>query len=349
MKKRLLFVIPSLCEGGAEKSLLTLLSLMDYEKYEVDLFAFNPTGMLAEMLPENVNVLNLPKDYITSRLPLIKSFFTFALRGKFKLAFYRFRYSQILRKYSYTNKAEQYAWKYLTKFLPVFDNKYSVAIGYLEKTPNYFIVDNVRAKSKIAYIHSDYEKLEVDADFDNRYFAKINWVVTVSKVCAESLIKIIPAIKSKTTVIENIILKEEIERLSMSSPLFEGEFAGKILLTVGRISREKGIDLAVEACKTLLVDGWQVRWYHIGTGDLQEEIQSMIDANGLKNSFILLGKKKNPYKYMAQCDIYVQPSRFEGKSIAIEETKALAKPIVATRFSTVVNQIEDGITGFIAD
>ena len=120
------------------------------------------------------------------------------------------------------------------------------------------------------------------------------------------------------------------------------------ILTVGRMSPPKGIDTAVLACAELIKRGYDVKWYHIGRGEQEEEIRSLVKDNRLESNFILLGEKENPYPYMRECDIYVQPSRFEGKSIAIDEAKCLAKPIAVTAFPTVFDQIEDGVNGIIA-
>ncbi len=267
MKKKVMFVIPSLESGGAEKSLLTLLSLFDYEKYEVDLFAFNPSGMIKDMLPDQVNLLDLPTDYIISKLPLHKSVLSFLKRGKIRIAIDRIKYSMVLRKYGYSNKAEQYAWKHMKKFLTLQQKKYDVAIGYLEKTSNYYVVDMVNSNTKIAYIHSDYEKLNTDKSFDKKYFEKTDFTVTVSQSCSESLKNNQPSVAGKIRVIENIVSKETILDLSKEGKGFERNDSNTIILTVGRLSKEKGVDLAIEACKLLLVDGYKIKWYHIGDGN----------------------------------------------------------------------------------
>ncbi|HZJ77346.1 MAG TPA: glycosyltransferase [Clostridia bacterium] len=349
MKKKVMFVIPSLESGGAEKSLLTLLSLFDYEKYEVDLFAFNPSGMIKDMLPDQVNLLDLPTDYIISKLPLHKSVLSFLKRGKIRIAIDRIKYSMVLRKYGYSNKAEQYAWKHMKKFLTLQQKKYDVAIGYLEKTSNYYVVDMVNSNTKIAYIHSDYEKLNTDKSFDKKYFEKTDFTVTVSQSCSESLKNNQPSVAGKIRVIENIVSKETILDLSKEGKGFERNDSNTIILTVGRLSKEKGVDLAIEACKLLLVDGYKIKWYHIGDGNWGNKVKKMIEESNLIDTFILLGLRSNPYPFIASCDVFVQPSRYEGKSIAIEEAKVLGKPIVCTAFSTVHDQIEDEVTGFISE
>ncbi len=113
------------------------------------------------------------------------------------------------------------------------------------------------------------------------------------------------------------------------------------MLTIARLSAEKGVDLALETCEALLREGIRVKWFMIGDGPDKAVLTARIRERGLENAFVLLGRTHNPYKYLAHCDVYVQPSRYEGKSIALEEAKLLAKPIVATAFSTVRDQLED--------
>ena len=161
--------------------------------------------------------------------------------------------------------------------------------------------------------------------------------------------KFFPEIKERIVKIENISSPEALKKFSVGVP---EEYAGadkKILLTVGRFSPQKGYDTAVDAAKILKDNGAAFKWFAIGKGELKKQIEEKIEAYGLQEDFILLGEKSNPYPYIQGCDIYVQPSNFEGKSIAIDEAKAFSKPIVATKFSTVFDQLSDGETALLAE
>ena len=348
MKEKLLFVTGSLGEGGAEKSLVSLLRHLDYERFDVDLFAFKPEGLTASMIPHQVRLLQLPEDYIKFCLPLTKSILSFLKQGRPGLALARLLYSARLRKTPFQNINEQYAWRYLARSLPRNVAPYSAVVAYLEKTPCYYVIDKTQARRKILYLHTDYRKLGADPEFDAKYYAAADAVVAVSPACAAGLKEYFPSLAEKIKVVENIIDAAEIRRMAGQGGADECEPGGIALVTVGRLSREKGIDTAVEACEMLVIDGFPVTWYHIGSGETEVEIRRLIREKGLERSFVLLGAKANPYPYIARCDIYVPPSRYEGKSIAIEEAKALAKPIVATSFSTVASQLTDGFDGLIA-
>jgi len=348
MKKKLLFVTGSLGEGGAEKSLASLLGHLDFDRFDVELFAFKPVGLTAPMIPERVRVLPLPGDYQAFCLPLVKSVAAFLTRGRFALAWARVLYSAQLRTSASRAVNEQRAWKYLSRSLPRNGCGYDAVIAYLEKTPCYYAIDKTDAKRKILYLHTDYKKLGADPAFDAKYYASADFVVAVSPSCAAGLKDSFPSLVAKIKVVENIIDAAEIRHLAWEGSTGEIVFEGTALITVGRLSREKGIDTAVEACSLLVIDGFPIKWYHIGSGDEEGEIRRLIKEKSLEDTFILLGAKTNPYPYVARCAVYVQPSRHEGKSIAIEEAKALSKPVVATSFSTVASQLTDGFDGLIA-
>ena len=348
MKKKLLFINPSIGIGGAEKSLQTLLSLLDYDKYDVDLIMFRPEGALLDLLPPQVRLLDVPEIAKVFCKPMKEACIGLLKQGKFGKLLTRIRFFNVIRKEEAPRKKVQYSWKYLKKVYETLPTEYDVAIAYLEGTPIYFCADMVKAKKKIGYIHNDYKKLDMDDAFDNAYFNAFDYLVTVSKECAASLRDSFPAHKDKVRVVENILAPEAILRRAEEEADFGDDFQGLRLLTMGRFEPQKGYDLAIEACKQL-ADKVDFRWYALGDGTLENEIKAQIQSAGLQDRFILLGTRLNPYPYIRACDIYVQPSRFEGKSIALEEAKALHKPILTTAFSTVADQITDGVTGSVAE
>ncbi len=349
MKKKLLFIIPSMDFGGAEKSLHTLLSLIDNTRYEIDLFLFRAEGGLLATLPETVRLLPHSDSYRMFTKPIGEALGFLIRRGKCFLAAERLLYSYALRRSDKIRMAEQLAWKHLAHALPAPDVVYDAAIAYLEGSSVYYCVDKVRAKKKLAFIHSDYEKLEINADFDRSYFEKLDNLITVSDTCADIINKAFPSLKKSVCVIENITSPAVIRERAEQGQSYADSFKGLRLLTVGRISEPKGIDIAVEACAELCREGYDIRWYVLGDGDMRAAVEQLADKLGIADRFILLGVSDNPYPYIKNCDIYVQPSRFEGKSIAIEEAKCLEKPIIVTRYTTVSTQIEDGKTGLIAE
>ena len=350
-KKNLLFVIPSLSAGGGEKSLVNLLTQIDYEKYHVDLFLFNHQGLFMDFLPQQVNILPLPDLYNLFSLPFSQSLQGLVKKGKFSVAMSRIFFTLKNRTITDISKREQYSWKYLAKSLKSLEKKYDAAIGFLEKTSTYFCVEKVNASKKIGWVHIDYDKLGMDPNFDLHYFENLNRIVTVSEECANIFSNRFPNQQNKVEVIYNIVSPKVIRQMASqeTTDLYKKGKNETILLTVGRLHYQKGLEIAIESCRKILDLGYNIRWYVIGEGEEREKLTRLIKEYNLEHHFFLLGLKANPYPYIKQADIYAQTSRFEGKSIALDEAMILGKPILVTNFSTAKDQIQHGKTGVIVD
>ncbi len=348
VKKRILFVIPSLRSGGAEKSLITLLSLFDYEKYDVDLLCFRQDGLFYDKIPSQVNVIKDTEDYEMFDGDAKSAIIYFLKKGKLSSAIDRIKY---IRSYKETDETlkERLMWRLLKKQLPEVCEEYHCVIGYLEGNASYYAADYKNAKKRICYVHSDFKKLGLNKTLSREAFEKSDVIVTVSSACAESLADEFPEMNKKIVVIENITSPKILKAEAKDEEPFEKNGGVHNILTVGRFSPPKGIDLAVKASAILKQKGYSFKWYHIGTGALKEEIEALISSLGVNDEFILLGERANPYPYIGNCDIYAQTSRYEGKSIAIDEAKCLCRPIVTTNFTTVADQIENGVNGLVCE
>lgn len=344
MKKKLLFVIPSLRCGGAEKSLVTLLQLLDNTRFDVDLLLFRREGLFLPQVPQWVRVLDAGADYAAFDSDLKTGLRTFLRRGKWISAIRRVRYGRALRKNANRNLPR--TWKILSRTLPKLSG-YDAAIAYLEGTATYYVVDRVQAKTKIAFLHTDYERLLGIRGMDDVYYRKIDRLIGVSENCTAKAEDVFPFLRGKTATMHNLIAPAVLHAMADTDEPFLQDGVPN-LLTVGRLSEPKGVDLAVDACALIRQRGLRLRWYHLGAGEMQREIESLIEKRDVRDCFILLGERENPYPYFKQCDIYIQPSRFEGKSIAVDEAKCFARPIVVTDFGTVRDQIADGVNGLIA-
>lgn len=351
MKKNLLFVMPSLSAGGGERSLVNLLSQMNYEEYNVDLFLLSHEGIFMDLLPEEVKVLPISDTYSRFTQPLLSSVRQFISSGSAALAYSRMMFSLTNHTPKEVGLKEQGSWKYLSSSLNKLNKKYDAAIGFLEKTSIYFCVEKVDAVKKIGWVHNDYDKLGLNPEFDIDYFEKLDHIVTVSDECANILKKRFPKQNHKVNVIHNIVSPKVIKHLANKekTDVYNRKQGEIVILSIGRLHAQKGFELAIKTGRKLIDNGWSFQWNIIGEGDEREKLTELIAANGLKNHFKLLGLKPNPYPYIKQADIYAQTSKFEGKAIAIDEAKILNKPILVTNFSTAKDQIKDGIEGIIVD
>lgn len=347
-KKKLLFVIDSLIIAGAEKSLINLLSAFDYSKYQIDLMLLSHTGGFFTQLPQNIKVLKNNEDWNIFCSPLFKSVKCFLTRGEISLAYNRIMFAIKARLAGNKQKRIQRLWKYMSPSLTENRKKYDAAIAYMEKFPVYTVVEKVNAAIKIGWIHIDYKSYGLDKKFDYPYLSKLDHIVTVSEQCSIVLKDVFPTLNDKILVIENIIYPELINKMAEETCELSN-MKKKVIITIGRLTYQKGIDMAIEAAKMLIDSGYDFNWYVLGEGEEYHKLKSMIVRYGLENNFFLLGIRSNPYPYIRNCDIYVQPSRFEGKSIAIEEVKMICCPIVVTRYPTVNNQLIDNFNCVMTD
>lgn len=339
--KKVLFICSNMGVGGFQKSLVSLLRCFDYQKYEVDLLLFNPTGIFMNLIPEEVNVIPpvIDPDYFLSAKEAV-----IAMIGKKQYG------KALLRLISgiawcYDKSVGAYI---MVKGVPKLKKKYDVAVDYNGQQLLYYLIDKVLADKKISYFHSDYKKWHYYERMDRKYYGKVDAIVTVSDNCVKSLREVFPEYSEKTYCIENIVTDATVNLFHATENVL-GDYTGKKLVSVGRVCTDKGFDFACKALRLLINDGYDVRWYEIGPVEDQQNCESWIRKYELQENMILLGATDNPYEYMREADIIVHPSRFEGKAVAVEEAKILKKPIVVTNYSTVDDQIIDGKSGLIVD
>lgn len=347
MKKNLLFVINNLNCGGAEKALISLLETIDYSVYNVDLFLFKHEGLFFNKIPAQVKLLKEPFGYQYFDMSIKAAIIECVKKGRLDIVLSRICAGYVFNTEKNRARCEQRVWKYLSKSLSKINKQYDTAIGYLEKNPIFFCIDKVNAKKKIGFIHNDYDKLGMDPKFDMEYFSLLDNIVTVSEECANVLKQRFPMFKQKVEVMYNIVSPNIINKLAQAE--VNMNYKDIKLMSIGRLNYQKGFDMAIEACKLLVSKGYKIKWFVIGEGEDRAKLEKMIKENNLEGIFVLLGMKENPYPYIREADIYIQPSRFEGKSIAIDEAKILHKPIIVTNFSTAKDQITNKVNGLIVD
>ncbi len=349
MKKKLLFVIESLMLGGAEKSLVTLLNLVDYSKFDVDLLLFAQGGAFQQFLSKQVNLLPVPEYFIYNEIPWSKLFHKIK---KPKMLFAQVRYSVALRtgKHNHSEKAVL-LWKACRNCFKEMEQDYDVAIAYSQGVPTFFVAEKVRAKKRAAWINATYIPYGRYLDFITSMYGLFDYINGVSDVIAEKIQSTFSIPGEKITVIKDILDdKFAIKMAGMSSNVqFEMTNLKTNILTVGRLDAMKGYPLAIDAAKLLKDAGVLFKWYVIGDGMLRGQLEERIKLLGLEDDFILLGSRSNPYPYFQACDLYVQTSTLEGFGITLAEAKMFNKPIVTTNFPAVCEQFTNEKNGLIVD
>lgn len=351
MKKKLLFVINTLSRAGAETALLALLNSLNPEQVEVSLFVLMGQGELVPELPGYVRVLNKS---IQSESVLTAAGRKYMARTMGKAMLSR---GTILRKFPYMVSqtaamvkrgrfsVEKLLWPVLAEGAPRLEEEFDLAVAYLEGGSAYYVANFVKAKKKAAFIHIDYAQAGYNRKIDGDCYLKFDRIFTVSKEIQEPFLNIYPELAQRMDVFHNILDVQRIYRLSKEPGGFPQYFDGWKLLTVGRLKAQKALEISIDAMKLLKDSGIKARWYVLGEGDQRAFLENYIRQQGLERDFILMGAVGNPYPWFAQADLYVHCSRFEGKSIAIQEALLLGCPVVVSDCSGNREQLTDGVNG----
>lgn len=348
--KKILFMIINMNIGGTEKALLNMIAEMPRDRFDISILMLEEYGGFLEYIPKDINVryLNCYKDieYMLNNPPLQVCKYLIkkgrVIKGINILLMY------IISKI----KGERSNFfKYVLKSYPDILEEYDIAVAYAGPMDfiSYFVANKVKAKKKLQWIHFDVSKIGLNRKFAEKIYSKFDKIFVVSNEGKKKLVDLIPELSEKidtffNVISSNLILKQADEYIG-----FNDNYNGIRILTVGRLTQEKGQDLCIKALKKLKDDGYNVKWYCVGDGSYKKNYEDLVKENKLEEDFIFLGSKVNPYIYMKECDIYVQPSRHEGYCITLGEARCFDNPIVTTSFTGANEQIENEVTGLVCD
>ena len=352
MKPRILIAIHYMHLGGAEISLIGLLHALDPNKVDIDLFVYSHEGELMKLIPEYVNVLPEIPAYKMFERPMKEVL----KKGHLSVLLARMKAKMRMKYYLKKNQAIDqsaimgFLGEEVSKVVPDINPsvEYDLAISFL--TPHNFVRDHVRAKKKICWIHTDYTRIDVNAELELPVWDSFDYVASISSDVTKTFLQVFPTLAPKIIEIENILSSAFVRHRAEE---FEADIDNKKLnlLSIGRFTNQKNFDNLPDICRKtleLLKDkNISLRWYIIGFGTDENLIRQKITEAGMQKHVIILGKKSNPYPYIKACDIYVQPSRYEGKSVTVREAQMLCKPVVVTNYPTASSQIKNGDDGVI--
>lgn len=345
--KKILFMCINMNVGGTEKALLGLLNSMSPKEYNIKVLMLEAYGGFLDDVPEYVEVEYI-KGYDKLKYLLSTPMHYAALQA--------IKEKKIIKALGYLyiyirTKAKgdlRFLYKYMLKDYSAMSEKFDVAVAYAGPMDfiTYFILEKVQADKKVQWVHFDVSRIKFYKNIGRDFYTRFDKVYTVSKEGREKLVQIVPELIDKTDVFYNVISKDLIMQQAQEKG-FDDEFDSIRILTVGRLSDEKGQDLCIEAMKILIEKGINAKWYFIGEGKLRCLMEKKIEQYKLKDNVELLGIKKNPYPYMKECDIYVQPSRHEGYCITLAEARCFNCDIVTTDFTGAREQIQQHKKGVV--
>lgn len=314
--------------GGIEKSMINFLRFLVDEEHEVDLMLWKRQGELLNDIPKGINIMDNPAP------------------GNLKLII---RKKQFLRLYRYV-KLKWFTKCHIPwKSFPRLKKEYDIAISYTQDGYSpYYVVDNVTAAKKYMwYHHGAYEKTGREFELDRHYYQRFDSVISVSQANREMLCSHFPDLAEKFIVIPNLIDEVQIrEAGKISCNAFDG-FDGCKITTVGRLSKEKGQLESLECARELKQKGFSFRWVFVGDGPERESCLKLVERYHLEKECLFVGAQKNPYKYIAAADVYVQLSTVEADPVTIQEALVLGKRIIASDIPAIRQALHNGEFGLL--
>ena len=353
MRKKILFVINTMGRAGAETAMLELLKALDSPEYDISLYVIMGQGEMIGKLPPYVRLRNLRFNAhsVLSRqgkrgmmATVCRAFFRNGGQIK-KIRGIAGNLASMGRQGKF--QADKLLWRMLSDGSLRLEEQFDLAVAWLEGASAYYVAEHVKAARKCALIHIDYESAGYTREMDRNCWDSFEKIFMVSQEVKEHFLAVYPEYADKAEIFHNLVDQEGIRRRSREAGGFSDGYEGKRLLTVGRLTWQKAYDIAIDAMKLLKDKGCNVRWYILGEGDQRRTLEKKIAALQLKEDFVLLGAAENPCPYYAQADIYVHATRFEGKSIAIQEAQTLGCAVIASDCNGNREQIKNGEDGIL--
>lgn len=353
MKKNIFISIPSLNIGGAETALIGMLQTFDYTKVSVDLFMYSHEGPFIQFIPKEVNVLPEVPAYAMTYRGNEKTCLKLGLyRLAFRMVMARLRMKFYVLRKRPSNYSAMFSFQgnEFTKALPDINPsvKYDLAMSFVD--PHSFVLDHVKAKKTIGWIHTDYTNIDINRKLELPVWRRLYKFIAVSDAVGMAFAKVFPEIKDSIFTIENILSKSFVKK--QAEEFYPEEYrkyednGTAILCSVGRICEAKNYEGIPAIARRMAEMGVKFHWFVVGPGDVTD-INRTAKALDVDDLVSFIGARENPQPYIKNCTIYVHPSRREGKSVVVREAQVLCKPVVITNFSTAPSHVEDGKDGII--
>lgn len=345
--KKVLFVCASMKVGGAEKSLVNLFNMLDFNLYDVSLLLLQNQGQLINQLPDQLKIIRLPENarqlYDSNPFSLKRLYFLM-------IKYLSTGIEKVLWKQYDVLRAHRWKDFYLNicEPLPYF---YDAVIAFQSGECTYYAFDKIKAARYVTFFHTDIRNIKLDRKIELEYLKKADLIATISPKCVESIKYYFNEVEDKVVCLENLSSSKLINQ--MAGDTIPNEYMGGsdfyIIVSVGRLNEIKGYDMVIDAAEVLKNEGIKFQWFVIGEGKERKKLELQIKNNKVEKYVHLIGLRTNPYPYMKFANLVVQSSRYEGKSVVLDEAKILGKQILVTNYSSAKDQITDGVDGYICD
>ena len=324
-KEKILFVIDNMKIGGIQKNMLnSLIELND--KFDLTLCVFNASGEYMDLIPENVKIIRPDAAYRTlgmsnseakNHLPTFirRTYYYIVMRlfGNGTMYKRMLKHQRHLGTYDYAISGMQ-----------------SAVAGVYFSGCNELILEKVEAKQKIAYIHCDYVQSGIDNEYNRSVYRKLDKILVPNRSNYNQFVSIFPDLAQRVFIVNNFCNYEEVKEKSNVDTV-EYDKTKRNIVTIARISPEKGVDRAIKAFEKLKSEGFKFTYHVVGGGGNYEELCAYIKDNGLSDTVFLHGYDSNPYRYLKNADLFLLPSRNEAAGLVIDEARSLGVPVLSTK------------------
>lgn len=341
MKRKVLFMMDSLTCGGAERSLVSLLPLLDYNKIDVTLMLVSRGGVFESYVPKQVKVVNYTPGCET-------------LLQKMWLRICRIIFSCQLRLNRFRKRPlnpPTMEWMTCSTAIQPHKEYYDVAFAYQQGFPCWYVMEKVRADKKYAWINVDITKTKFRLEYVKKFYDRYDGVTAVSDALYDILLDVGLVDKERLHCVYDILNTDLIRKQGEED--FGGECPNKDMFTIVTAARliasNKGQDMCIDAARILKNKGFKFQWFFVGDGPSRQVLEQQAYDLDVENEVRFVGMQPNPYPYIKSADVYVQSSRFEGFGLTVTEAKILGRAIVCTNFPTAFNQLEDDKNGLIVE
>jgi len=350
LEVRILFALSSLHCGGIEKSALTLLHKLVERGDDVTLALAKKEGEFLPYVPNAVHVMEIPYSrLVREEMRIGRKMLLIRLVARLRLisAINLICFSSRLALLKADHRALAIAKRFCASLLPD-ETIYDQALCFSEFTELVYVAKCVKAKEKAVWLHTEQGNGFSDVRVYERYLAKMNIIYCVSDALIDQVKVTLPEFSGKVRRYHHYIDCNLVNRLAEESHVdWPGENGVFRILSVGRLARQKGFDLIPSIICRLNAKGVRVSWLVLGEGSERSALEKLSCDEGVSDRLHFLGVKVNPYPYYKACDLYVQPSRYEGYCLTLAEARALGKAFVATDFCGAREQLDEGGDGVI--
>lgn len=342
-KKKIIIVNNNLDIGGVQCSMINLLNEIRFE-YDITLFVFSNSGFLKDKIPKEIKVLEGNK--ILKLLGISQSD-----TKNMGIKYYLIRGLLVLWTKNFGNKLP---FKLIMQ--GNFKKKYDYAISYLHSSNeksfyggcNEYVLNCIDSNEKITFVHCDFINYGGNTEYNRNLYRLFDKIVFVSKGCKERFLNVMPELESKSYCIRNFNNHKYIIDKSLDKPI---EYDSNCLniITVSRLSKEKGVLRCIPIISELLKKGYKLKWHIVGDGSMAKEINEKIKKEKLEKQVIVYGNKINPYRYMRNADLFLLTSYHEAAPMVFDEAKILSIPILATKTISTTEMIKDCKAGWVCE